>query len=145
MAERMVAVGIALIVACLAGRLAMEAPGALHGTLIVQRAKAHGVENLGDPDRDPAQVAAAVGVSLRHLQALFRANGRNIAAWIWQRRLDKAAQRLSDPGGLNVSISEVAYRCGFVDQAHFSRRFRDRYGTSPREYRRAALTQAAPP
>ncbi|MCJ2136491.1 helix-turn-helix domain-containing protein [Methylobacterium sp. J-026] len=143
-AERMVSVGIDLIIACLAGRMAKEPPKALHGTLTVQRAKAYVAANLGDPNLDPSQVAAAMGVSLRHLQALFRADGRNIAGWIWQRRLEMAAQRLSDPACLNVQVGEVAYRCGFADQAHFSRRFRDRYGVCPREYRHAALSQAAP-
>ena len=140
-AERLVSVGIDLIIACLAGRMATETPKALHGTLIVQRAKAYVAANLGDPNLDPSQVAAAAGVSLRHLQALFQADGRNIAAWIWQRRLEMAAQRLSDPACLNVQVGEVAYRCGFADQAHFSHR----YAVSPREYRHAALSQAGAP
>ncbi len=140
-AERMTAVGIDLIAASFAERLAMETPKALHGTLTVQRAKAHIAANLGDPELDPSQVAAAVGVSLRHLQTLFREDGRNVAAWIWQRRLETAAQRLSDPACLHLQVGEVAYRCGFVDQAHFSRRFRDRYGLPPRAYRHAALSR----
>ena len=34
-----------------------------------------------------------------------------------------------------MRIADVAYRCGFVDSAHFSRSFRQRFGTSPREFR----------
>lgn len=142
-AERMSSVAIDLIAASLAERMAMETPKALHGTLIVQRAKAYIAANLGAPDLGPSQVAASVGVSLRHLQELFREDGRNIAAWIWQRRLEKAARQLSDPGCFHVPVGEVAYRCGFADQAHFSRRFRDRYGISPRDYRHTTLSQAA--
>ncbi|MCJ2067432.1 helix-turn-helix domain-containing protein [Methylobacterium sp. J-030] len=142
-AERLVGVGLDLIAASVAERMALETPKALHGTVIVQRAKAHVAAHLGDTDLDPAQVAAAVGVSLRHLQMLFRGEGLNVAAWIWRRRLETAAQRLSDPACLAMQVGEVAYRCGFTDQAHFSRRFRDRYGASPRAYRHAALTQAA--
>lgn len=142
-AERMVGVALDLVVASVAERMALETPKALHGTVIVQRAKAHIAASLGDPDLDPAQVAAAAGVSLRHLQSLFREEGLNIAAWIWQQRLAAAAQRLSDPASLTMQVGEVAYRCGFVDQAHFSRRFRSRYGASPREYRHAALSRAA--
>ena len=138
----MTSVAIDLVAASLAERLALETPKALHGTLILQRAKAHIAENLGDPDLGPSQVAAAAGVSLRRLQALFRDDGRNVAAHIWERRLEKAARHLSDPGCLHVQLGEVAYRCGFVDQAHFSRRFRDRYGLSPRDYRNAALARA---
>lgn len=142
-AERLVGVGLDLIVASVAERMALDTPKALQGTLIVQRAKAYVAANLGDTNLDPAQVAAAVGVSLRQLQALFRGEGLNVAAWIWQRRLETAAQRLADPACLPLQVGEVAYRCGFADQAHFSRRFRDRYGASPRAYRHAALSQAA--
>ena len=142
-AERMSSVAIDLVAASLAERLAMETPKRLHGTLIIQRAKAHIASNLGDPDLGPAQAAAAAGVSLRYLQEMFREDGRNVAAYIWQRRLEKAARLLSDPAGAHLQLGEVAYRCGFVDQAHFSRRFRDRYGLSPRDHRHAALVRAA--
>ena len=142
-AERLVEVGLDLVIASVAERMALDTPKALQGTLVIQRAKAHVAAHLGDTDLDPTQVAAAVGVSLRHLQALFRAEGLNIAAWIWERRLEAAAQRLSDPACLALQVGEVAYRCGFADQAHFSRRFRDRYGASPRAYRHAALFQAS--
>jgi AraC-like DNA-binding protein len=141
-AERMISAGIDLIIASLAERMAMEAPKALQGTLTLQRAKAYAAANLGDPDLNPSRVAAAVGVSLRRLQELFRDDGRNLAAWIWQLRLEKAAQRLSDPAYLHLQVGEVAYRCGFVDQAHFSRRFRNRYAVSPRQYRHTALARA---
>ncbi|MGH1570059.1 AraC family transcriptional regulator [Methylobacterium sp. P31] len=65
------------------------------------------------------------------------------------RRLDLAAQARKGratairSGLLARSGGEVAYRCGFIDQAHFSRRFRGRYGISPRDYRHMTLSQAA--
>ena len=142
-AERMTSVAVDLIAASLAEQMALETPRSLHGTLIVQRAKAHIEANLGRFDLDPAHVAAAVGVSLRHLQGLFRENGHNVSAWIWQRRLESAARRLSDPAWLHVRLGELAYGSGFMDQAHFSRRFRARYGMSPREFRHMALARAA--
>ena len=142
-AERMTAVAVDLVVASLAEQMALEPPQSLHRTLTVQRAKAHIEANLNNPDLDPPQVAAAVGVSLRSLQELFREHGHNVSAWIWQRRLENAGRRLSDPAWLHVRIGELAYGCGFVDQAHFSRSFRDRYGLSPRDFRHAALGRAA--
>jgi transcriptional regulator GlxA family with amidase domain len=36
------------------------------------------------------------------------------------------------------SITEISYRCGFADAAHFSRRFRSHFGLSPRSFRRGA-------
>ncbi|MCJ2080659.1 AraC family transcriptional regulator [Methylobacterium sp. J-090] len=142
-AERMTSVAIDLVAASLAERLSMETPKALSGTLTVQRAKAYALANLGKPELDTSQVAAAVGISMRQLQTLFRERGSNVTAWIWQRRLEQAAQRLSDPACLHLQLGELAYGCGFASQSHFSRRFRDQYGLSPRDYRHTAFARAA--
>ncbi|APT33594.1 MULTISPECIES: helix-turn-helix domain-containing protein [Methylobacterium] len=137
MANRMASIGVDLVVASIAERLAHEPPRNIQGILIFQRALAHIEANLGDVNLDPAQLAAAVGVSLRHLQTLFREQDRNIADWIWRRRLESAAQRLTDPGFSHLSVGELAYSCGFSTQSHFSRRFKESYGLSPSDYRRA--------
>ncbi|SFM94680.1 helix-turn-helix domain-containing protein [Methylobacterium pseudosasicola] len=140
-AERMASIGVDLIVACIAERMAKEVPRPLHGTVVVQRAKAFVEAHLGDPTLDPPQLAAAVGVSLRRLQELFHERGQHISDWIWQRRLEAAAKRLSDPGCAHLSIGTLAYGCGFASQAHFSRRFKAQYGMAPREYRHAAFVR----
>jgi len=138
-AERMSTIGLDLIVACIAERMAKEVPQPLHGTVVVQRAKAFVEANLGDPTLDPPQLAAAVGVSLRRLQELFHERGQQISDWIWQRRLAAAAKRLADPSCAHLQIGAVAFGCGFANQAHFARRFKECHGLSPREYRIAAL------
>ncbi|MEE7451203.1 AraC family transcriptional regulator [Methylobacterium radiotolerans] len=135
MANRMASVGVDLIVASIAERLAHETPKNIQSVLIFQRALAHIEAHLGDVNLDPARLAAAVGVSLRHLQALFREQDRNIADWIWRRRLEIAAQRLADPGFAHLAVGELAYSCGFCTQSHFSRRFKETYGISPSEHR----------
>ncbi|SFL26338.1 AraC-binding-like domain-containing protein [Methylobacterium pseudosasicola] len=81
-AARMASVGVDLIVASIAERLAREIPRPLHGTVVVQRAKAFVEANLSDPTLDPPQLAAAVGVSLRRLQELFHERGQHISDWI---------------------------------------------------------------
>jgi AraC-like DNA-binding protein len=133
--NQMAAIGIDLLIASIAERIAREMPKPLQGTLIVQRAMAYIEANFGDPSLDPAKLAAAVGVSLRYLQQLFHERERNIADWIWRRRLEIAAQRLTDPGYAHMPLGGLAYGCGFNDQAHFSRRFKERYGLPPSEYR----------
>lgn len=141
-AERMVGVGMDLVVASLAERIAREVPRPVHGSLVVQRAKAYVEANLHDQALDPPQLACVVGVSLRRLQELFHERGRHISDWIWERRLAAAAQRLADPGYLHMQLGSLAYGCGFASPSHFSRRFKERYGLSPRDYRHRALSQA---
>jgi len=140
-AERMVGAGIDLIVASLAERIATEVPRPIHGNVVVQRAKAHVEANLHDHTLDPPRLASVVGVSLRRLQQLFHERGHHISDWIWERRLATAAKRLADPGYLHLPLGNLAYGCGFASQSHFSRRFKERYGLGPRDYRHRALSQ----
>ncbi|MFD0935295.1 helix-turn-helix domain-containing protein [Methylobacterium trifolii] len=137
-AMRMSRIGVDLILSGIAERMARDVPRSLHGTVVVQRAKAYVEANLGDPTLDPPQLAAAVGVSLRRLQELFHDHGRHIADWIWERRLEAAARQLNDPASNHVAVSAIACACGFSSPAHFARRFKDRYGLTPSEFRQAA-------
>ncbi|MDP4003603.1 helix-turn-helix domain-containing protein [Methylobacterium sp. NEAU K] len=137
-AARMSEIGVDLIVASIAERLAKEVPRPLHGTVVVQRAKAYVEAHLSDPTLDPPQLAAATGVSLRRLQELFHERGQYISDWIWHRRLESAAKRLADPGCAHLPIGPIAYGCGFANQAHFSRRFKDRFGMAPSAFRQRA-------
>ncbi|SDA30064.1 AraC-type DNA-binding protein [Methylobacterium sp. UNC378MF] len=136
-AARMASIGTDLIIASLAERMAQEVPRSIHGNVTVQRAKAHIEAHLGDPILDPPHLAAAMGLSLRRLQELFHERGQHISDYIWERRLEKAAKQLSDPACVHLPIGMLAYGCGFASQAHFARRFKERYGLSPRDYRRA--------
>ncbi len=47
-------------------------------------------------------------------------------------RLSKAADLMK---GTRLSIGDIAARCGYPNQLHFSRAFKKRYGVSPREWR----------
>ena len=48
-------------------------------------------------------------------------------------KMNDAAQKLTET---SLRISEVALALGFEDPLHFSRRFKSRFGISPRDYRR---------
>jgi AraC-like DNA-binding protein len=46
---------------------------------------------------------------------------------------------LGDPALKTRTISEIAFSIGFQELSHFSRRFTQRFGRSPRAYRTQAL------
>lgn len=55
-------------------------------------------------------------------------------------RLHLAARRLATTGS---AISEIGYSLGFSSPSHFTARFRERFGMTPREYRSSARTRSA--
>jgi acetamidase/formamidase/AraC-like DNA-binding protein len=98
---------------------------------------------LDDPDLTPARVAEAEGISERYLQKLFEGSGSSFTHYLRERRLQRTSAELSNPAEVHHSISEIAYRNGFNDSAHFSRAFRHRFGLSPREFRQQELERTA--
>ena len=97
---------------------------------------------LDDPDLTPARVAEAEGISERYLQKLFEGSGTSFTHYLRERRLQRTSAELSSPAEAHHSISEIAYRNGFNDSAHFSRVFRHRFGLSPREFRQQEIERA---
>jgi len=89
---------------------------------------------LTDPALRTLSLAAACGASVRTIQNLFAGMGTTPSAYILERRLARAAERLSAAPG--ESITDVAFEIGFNDSAYFARAFRQRFGVSPREWRR---------
>ncbi len=103
---------------------------------LLDRAKAFIDEHICDPDLSGAVIADALGVSQRYVQMLFAGAGSTPSAYILERRLKLAAERLrraEDKG-----ITQVAMAVGFNDLTHFGRAFRRRYGVAPRSYREGA-------
>ena len=90
---------------------------------------------LDEPDLTPARVAQSEGISERYLQKLFEGVDDNFTHYVRERRLQRASADLSNPAEAHRSISEIAYRYGFGESAHFSRAFRHRFGLPPREFR----------
>jgi acetamidase/formamidase/AraC-like DNA-binding protein len=100
---------------------------------------------LDDPELAPARVAQAEGISERYLQKLFEGVGDNFTHYVRERRLQRAWADLSNPAEAHQSISEIAYRYGFGDSAHFSRTFRHRFGLPPREFRQQEAERMTTP
>lgn len=92
---------------------------------------------LSDPELSLADVAREHGISPRNLQKLFEVNGQNFTAYLRLRRLEKCRDDLADPRHSQLFIAEICYRWGFKDPAYFSRSFREQFGVSARDFRRA--------
>jgi AraC family transcriptional regulator, positive regulator of tynA and feaB len=92
--------------------------------------------NFTDPYFGPQELAAEAGISLRYVHKLFGERGKACSAFIYARRLDHAVQLLRRRLSLGTRqpLSEIAYACGFHDQAHFTRKFRRRFGSTPGNY-----------
>jgi AraC-like DNA-binding protein len=93
-------------------------------------------DRLADPDLSPVTVAQHHNVSLRYLQKIFHERDTSPARWIRDERLARCRAELADPQLDHLPIALIGERSGFYGASHFSRLFRDRYGITPREYRR---------
>lgn len=92
---------------------------------------------LSDPDLNYQQVAAEHGISPRYLQKLFESISDSFGHYVKVRRLERCRLDLRSPLHVQKSISDILFEWGFNDSASFSRAFREQYGISPREYRKA--------
>lgn len=89
-------------------------------------------EQLSKPELNNAQVAAAVGVSERHLQRLFaEALQTTLQQYIMGQRLERALWLLRHAAYTTYSVERIAFEVGFSSLAHFSRRFKQLFGKSP--------------
>jgi len=90
-------------------------------------------------------IAAEVGVSAARVSAAFRwVHRRTIAEEQRRLRIEFACGRLHEA---EVPLAELAAECGFADQAHFSRAFKQLTGMTPSRYRDlvAWRPRASPP
>jgi AraC-like DNA-binding protein len=104
---------------------------------LLTRIRAHVRAHLRDTDLTPASIAMAHNISPRQLYRLCAEAGFSLEQWIIDLRLERAKEELRRTTG-GATIAAVAYSSGFTDPAHFGRRFRAKYGMTPRDWRRSA-------
>jgi len=92
-------------------------------------------ERLREPGLTVAAVAGAVGISERYVHKLFERSGTTFSDYVMDRRLVGAAADLRDPALGGHGIGAIAFDWGFSDLSHFTRRFKQRFGCRPRDWR----------
>jgi AraC family transcriptional regulator len=117
-------------------------PGGL-ATWQARRTLAHIEANLASK-MDIDDLANVVALSRSHFSRAFkRSVGFSPMEYVVVRRVERAKVMIS---GTSEPLAEVALACGFADQAHLNRRFRDIVGVSPGRWRRSngAVAKRAP-
>jgi AraC family transcriptional regulator len=88
------------------------------------------------------ELCAIIQRSEAHFSRSFkRTFGEPPHAFVIRRRLELAAQYMLDT---DSSLSDISLRCGFSDQAHLCKHFRQLIGQTPASWRRARRTQPPP-
>jgi len=93
--------------------------------------------HLQDPQLGPAAIARAYAISVRTLHSLFEDADMSVAGLVRTARLARCMEDLQQPNG--GSVTDIAFRWGFCDAAHFSRVFKREFDATPSEVRQAAL------
>ncbi len=93
------------------------------------------VEHLIEAERPTAKsVAAALGIQLRTMQRYLAAWGVSFEVVLDQYRQRVAMNYLTSS---RYTVTEIAFRLGYSDSAHFTRAFRRWTGSCPRQIRAA--------
>jgi len=91
---------------------------------------------------EPIPVAEMANVARLSRSAFTRAFsasfGQSPHAYVVGRRIARAQELMIST---NEPLAQIAVACGLADQAHLSRVFRQRIGTTPRSWRRTALSR----
>jgi AraC-like DNA-binding protein len=106
-------------------------------------ARAYIDHHVFDPGLSAAEVAAAVGISTRHLSRVFAESGSSLPKYVLARRLEAAQALLHLPKATSMTIADVAHQCGFISVAHFSNAFSSRFGERATDVRRRATAARA--
>lgn len=127
------AAAAAVVLACFDPASPIQEPAReVLGGLAMARARRFIDRHAAEPIEIGA-IAAAACVSRATLYRLFQPFG-GVSEYVWRARLELARQRLSDPS-VRGNLGDIAGDVGFGSSAHFSRRFVDAYGFSPRNLR----------
>jgi AraC-like DNA-binding protein len=97
------------------------------------RSAKHYIEENFEKDVTVSGLADLVALTPPYLISAFRKHiGTTPARYLWQMRANRGHFLLLQTG---LTISEIAYQCGYKSPFHFSRQISEQFGMSPREVR----------
>jgi AraC-like DNA-binding protein len=123
--------------------VALDRPDPVDGTArrhrrLLAAALADIDEHLTDDDLCPATTAARLAISVRGLHQLFAGSERTFRGEVRWRRVEQARRDLTDPARAGLRVVDIAADAGFADVTHFHRVYRQAFGQTPAQARRAA-------
>jgi len=92
-------------------------------------------QNLWDTSLDTGLIVHHIGLSARYINNLFEDEGTSLMRYVWKRRLENCRKDILNPVYAGHRLTDIAFRWGFNDAAHFSRAFKHQFGCPPREFR----------
>lgn len=108
-------------------------------SISLNRVKQYLEQHLADPGLSPAKVSIAVGLSSRYVNMLFQAQDTSLMRYVLEQRLKHCYHDLKNAKHV-IKVSDVAFKWGFNDIAHFSRAFKRHYELTPTEVLHANKT-----
>jgi AraC family transcriptional regulator, positive regulator of tynA and feaB len=90
-------------------------------------------QHLSDASLNPDTVALAVGLSTRYINMLFRDENTSLMRFVLGCRLQRCYEDLNRANPSSQRVSDIAFKWGFNDVAHFSRAFRQAFDVTPTE------------
>jgi AraC family transcriptional regulator len=90
-------------------------------------------EHLGE-NLSLSEIANELGISQYYFCHLFkRSTGMSAHQYLIQQRIEQAKHLLKQP---EQTITAIALDCGFANQSHFAKYFRQYTGVNPKQFRK---------
>jgi AraC-like DNA-binding protein len=94
-------------------------------------------ENYSNPDLSFYDLQKATKLSAKEIREIFTNEmNESFKSYLKIIRMEQVKKALQET---NLTISEIAYKCGYNDIPHFNRLFKSETGKSPKEFRKENL------